>query len=120
LGLCEVDLERIQYDYKHDLVKQTQQVLYEWRNDTTVKATLGVLGQALDNVGIGTMCLKRVVEHIGVEKLYNSRQQSNQPPSERTWGTLVLRSTDSAGSCKTIFHTIMTVPSNVLEIIETH
>jgi hypothetical protein len=86
LGLCEGDLERIQNRYQHDLVKQTQQVLYEWRNDTTVKATLGVLGQALDNVGMGSMCLKRVVEHIGVEKLYNSRQQSNQPPSERTWG----------------------------------
>jgi hypothetical protein len=83
LGLCAVDLERIQYRYKHDLVKQTKQVLYDWRNDTTVNATLGVLEQALVNVGRGAMCLKTVVENIGVEKCRKSRQQSIQPPSER-------------------------------------
>ena len=86
LGLRAVDMERIQYRYPHDLVKQTQQVLYDWRNDTTVKATLGVLEQALDNVGKGAMCLEKVVENIGVEKLYNYRQQSIQPPSERRGG----------------------------------
>ena len=86
LGLRAVDLERIQYRYQHDLVKQTKQVLYDWRNDTTVKATLGVLEQALVNVGRGAMCLETVVEHTGVEKLYNSRQQSIQPPSERNGG----------------------------------
>jgi hypothetical protein len=83
LGLCAVDLERIQYRYKHDLVKQTKQVLYDWRNDTTVNDTLGVLEQALVNVGRGAMCLKTVVENIGVEKCRKSRQQSIQPPSER-------------------------------------
>jgi hypothetical protein len=41
LGLRAVDLEEIQYRYQHDLVKQTKQVLYDWRNNTTVKATLG-------------------------------------------------------------------------------
>jgi hypothetical protein len=51
-------------------------VLYDWRNNTTVKATLGVLEQALVNVGRGAMCLKTVVENIGVEKRHNSRQES--------------------------------------------
>jgi hypothetical protein len=83
LGLRAVELERIQYRYQHDLVKQTKQVLYEWRNDTTVNATLGVLEQALINVGRGAMCLKTVVENIGVEKCRKSRQQSIQSPSER-------------------------------------
>jgi len=86
LGLRAVDLERIQYHYQHDLIKQTKQVLYDWRNDTTVKATLGVLEQALVNVDKGAMCLKTVVENIGVEKRHNSRQQSIQPPSERRGG----------------------------------
>ena len=86
LGLRAVDLERIQYRYQHDLVKQTKQVLYDWRNDTTVKATLGVLEQAFGNVDRGAMCLKTVVENIGVEKRHNSRQQSIQPPSERRGG----------------------------------
>ena len=86
LGLRAVDLEKIQYRYQHDLVKQTKQVLYDWRNDTTVKATLGVLEQALVNVGKGAMCLKTVVENIGVEKRHNSRQQSMQPPSETNRG----------------------------------
>jgi hypothetical protein len=72
LGLRAVELERIQYRYQHDLVKQTKQVLYEWRNDTTVNATLGVLEQALINVGRGAMCLKTVVENIGVEKCRKS------------------------------------------------
>jgi hypothetical protein len=74
LGLRAVDLENIQYRYKHDLVKQTKQVLYDWRNDTSVNATLGVLEQALVNVGRGAMCLKIVVENIGVEKCRKSRQ----------------------------------------------
>jgi hypothetical protein len=76
LGLRAVDLERIQYRYQHDLVKQTKQMLYEWRNDTTVKATLGVLEQALVNVDRGAMCLKTVVDTIGVDKRHNFRQQS--------------------------------------------
>jgi hypothetical protein len=83
LGLCAVDLERTWYRYKYDLVKQTKQVLYDWRNDTTVKATLGVLEQALVNVCTGAMCLRTVVENIGAEKCHKSRQQSIQPPSER-------------------------------------
>ena len=74
LGLRAVDLERIQYQYQHDLVKQTKQVLYDWRNDTTVKATLGVLEQALVNIDRGAMCLQTVVEHIGVEKRHIFRQ----------------------------------------------
>jgi hypothetical protein len=82
LGLRAVDLESIQNRYPRDLVKQTTQVLCEWRNDTTVNATLGVLEQALVNVGRGAMCLKTVVENIGVEKCRKSRQQSIQPPSE--------------------------------------
>lgn len=86
LGLSAVDLERIQYRFQHDLVKQTRQVLYDWRNDTTVKAGLGVLEQALVNVGRGAMCLQTVVENIGVEKRHNSRQQSIQPPSETNGG----------------------------------
>jgi hypothetical protein len=83
LGLRAVDLERIQYSHQHDLVEQTKEVLHNWRNDTTVKATLGVLEQALVNVGRGAMCLKTVVETIGFEKLHNSGQESIQPPSER-------------------------------------
>ena len=74
LGLHAFDLERIQNDYQRDLVKQTRQVLYEWRNDTTVKATLGVLEQALVNIGKGAMCLEKVVEKIGVEKRHISRK----------------------------------------------
>jgi len=66
LGLRAVDLDRIQYRYQHELVKQTKQVLYDWRNDTTVKATLGVLEQAFGNVDRGAMCLKTTVENIGV------------------------------------------------------
>jgi hypothetical protein len=31
LGLRAVDLERIQYRYQHDLVKQAKQVLYDWK-----------------------------------------------------------------------------------------
>ena len=58
-------------------------MLYDWRNDTTAKATLGVLEQALVNVGRGAMCLKTVVETIGFEKRHNSRHESIQPPSER-------------------------------------
>ena len=61
-------------------------MLYVWRNDTTVKATLGVLEQALVNVGRGAMCLKTVVETIGFEKRHNSRQESIEPPSERREG----------------------------------
>ena len=34
--------------------------------------------------------------------------------------TLVLTVTDCAVSCKSIYHTLTTVPSNVLEIIVTH
>ena len=76
LGLRAVDLERIQHDYERNLVNQTKQMLYEWRDDTTVKATLGVLEQALVNVGRGAMCLKTVVETIGVDKRHNFRKQS--------------------------------------------
>jgi hypothetical protein len=56
------------------------------------------------------------------EKGLSHNVVSSTPPHEQEYEptTLVLRGTDSAGSCKTIFHTIMTVPSNVLEIIETH
>jgi len=74
LGLDAFDLERIQNDYQRDLVKETRQVLYEWRNDMTVKATLGVLEQALVNIDRGAMCLQTVVEHIGVEKRHIFRQ----------------------------------------------
>ena len=45
--------------------------------------------QALVNVGRGAMCLKTVVENIGVDKCHNSRQQSIQPPSERRGGRQV-------------------------------
>jgi hypothetical protein len=72
LGLSAADLEDIQHRYQHDLGKQTTQVLCKWRNDTTVNATLGVLEQALVNVGKGAMCLKTVVENIGVEKCRKS------------------------------------------------
>ena len=34
--------------------------------------------------------------------------------------TLVLTGTDCASSCKSIYHTITTVPSSVMEIIVTH
>jgi hypothetical protein len=64
LELQAFDLERIQNNYQYDLVKQTKQVLYDWRNDTTVKATLGVLQQALINVNRGAMCLEEIVEEI--------------------------------------------------------
>jgi hypothetical protein len=86
LGLCAVDLEIIQFRYQKDLVKQTKQVLYDWRNNTTVNATLGVLEQALVNVGRGALCLKTVVEKIGVEKCHNSRQESIHPPSQKREG----------------------------------
>jgi len=72
LGLQAFDLERIQNDYQCNLVKQTRQVLYDWRNDTTVKATLGVLQQALVNVGRGAMCLEEVVEEIGVSRKHDA------------------------------------------------
>ena len=72
LGLHAFDLERIQKDYQHDLVKQTRQILYKWRNDTTVKATLGVLEQALVNIGKGAMSLEKVVEEIGVSRKHNA------------------------------------------------
>jgi len=84
LGLRAVDLERIQYQYQHDLVKQTKQVLYDWRNDTTVKATLGVLEQALVNIGRGAMCLKTIVEHIGVEKRHISRKHDAEGALSKT------------------------------------
>jgi hypothetical protein len=59
--------------YQHDLVKQAKQVLYDWRNDTTVNATLGVLEQALFNVGRGAMCLKTVVENR-IYSMYSARR----------------------------------------------
>ena len=62
LGLPLVNLEIIEYQYYHDIIKQAKQVLYDWRNDTTVKATLGVLAQALVNIGRGAMCLETVVK----------------------------------------------------------
>ena len=72
LGLCAVHLKNIQYQYQRDPVKPLIQVLYDWRNETTVKATLGVLEQALVNIGKGAMCLETVVKEIGVEKRHIS------------------------------------------------
>jgi hypothetical protein len=72
LGLDAYDLEIIQNDYQRDLVKQTRRVLYDWRNDKTVKATLGVLAQALINVGRGATCLEKVVEEKGVSRKHNA------------------------------------------------
>jgi hypothetical protein len=45
LGLCAVYLENLQYQYQRDPVKPLIQVLYDWRNDTTVKATKPNKGQ---------------------------------------------------------------------------
>jgi hypothetical protein len=53
LGLGAVYLKNVQHQYQRDPVKPLIQVLYDWRNDTAVKATLGVLEQALINVGRG-------------------------------------------------------------------
>jgi hypothetical protein len=72
LGRHAFDLEIIQSDYQRDLEKLARQVLYKWRNDMTVKATLGVLQQALVNVGRGVMCLETVVEKIGVSRKHNA------------------------------------------------
>ena len=56
------------------------------------------------------------------EKSLSHNVVSNTPHHEQECEltTLVLTGTDCAGSCKSIYHTITTVPSNVLEIIVTH
>ena len=47
-------------------------MLYDWRNDTTVKATLGVLEQALVNAGCEASCLEKVVEEKGVSRKHDA------------------------------------------------
>lgn len=68
LGQRVPELEAIQYSYERDLVVQDKEILYKWRNNRTVKATLDVLQQALVNVGRGTMCLKYIIDDLGVKK----------------------------------------------------
>jgi hypothetical protein len=50
-------MTELQHQYQREPVKPLIQVLCDWRNDTAVKATLGVLEQALDNVGRGGIIL---------------------------------------------------------------
>ena len=87
LGRCAVDLENLQYQYQGDPVKPLIQVLYDWRNGTTVKATLGVLEQALDNVGRGGMCLETVVNKCVVER-HISRKQDAEGALSKTQGKI--------------------------------
>ena len=100
LGRCAVDLENLQYQYQGDPVKPLIQVLYDWRNGTTVKATLGVLQQALVNVGRGVMCLETVVEEKGVEKRYISRKQDAEGALSKTQDH-DLQAKDSKSNVKT-------------------
>jgi hypothetical protein len=74
LGRCAVELENLHYQFKGDPLKLLIQVLYHWRNDTTGKATLGVLVHALVNAGRGVGCLETVVTEKSVEKCYISRK----------------------------------------------
>ena len=72
LGLNVTWVENIE-DNCH-AVERLSQVLYKWRDGTTGKATLGVLEQALENIGKGTMCLETVVRDKGVKKRHISRK----------------------------------------------
>ena len=100
LGRCAVDLENLQYQYKGDPVKPLIQVLYDWRNGTTVKATLGVLEQALVNAGRGGMCLETVVKEKSVEKCYISRKQDAEGALSKTQDH-DLQAKDSKSNVKT-------------------
>ena len=56
------------------------------------------------------------------EKSLSHNVVSSTPPHEHKceFTTLVLTGNDCTGSCKSIYHTITTVPSSVMEIIVTH
>ncbi|CAC5420855.1 unnamed protein product [Mytilus coruscus] len=69
LGLSIGELETIQEDHRSDLAAQNKKVLYEWRKDRSVKPTIGVLAQALVNIGRGAKCLEDIIEDIDVNTL---------------------------------------------------
>ena len=100
LGLGAVYLKNVQHQYQRDPVKPLIQVLYDWRNDTAFKATLGVLEQALVNVGRGVGCLETVVKEKGVEKRYISRKQDAEGALSKTQDH-DLQAKDSKSNVKT-------------------
>ncbi|XP_052063409.1 uncharacterized protein LOC127703064 isoform X4 [Mytilus californianus] len=69
LGLSIGNLETIQEDHRSDLAAQNKKVLYEWRKDRSVKPTIGVLAQALVNIGRGAKCLEDIIEGVDVNTL---------------------------------------------------
>ncbi|CAC5377384.1 unnamed protein product [Mytilus coruscus] len=69
LGLSFEDLETIQENHRGDLAAQNKKVLYEWRKDRTVKPTIGVLAQALVNIGRGAKCLEDIIKDVDVNTL---------------------------------------------------
>ncbi|VDI23095.1 Hypothetical predicted protein, partial [Mytilus galloprovincialis] len=68
LGLPITSIDIIHYNNGWDLVAQCKDILFQWREDQRVKPTIGVLVQALENVGRGSECLERIIRNVGVKK----------------------------------------------------
>ncbi|XP_063407832.1 uncharacterized protein LOC134691311 [Mytilus trossulus] len=67
LELPITSLDIIQYNNDRNLVAQCKDILYEWR-EQGVRPTIGVLVNALVNVGRGTKCLEEIIKSKGVKK----------------------------------------------------
>ncbi|CAG2207287.1 unnamed protein product [Mytilus edulis] len=67
LGLPITSIDIIHYNNGRDLVAQCKDILFQWREDQRVKPTIGVLVQALENVGRGSECLERIIRNVGTE-----------------------------------------------------
>lgn len=65
LPITSIDI--IQHDNGRNLVAQCKQILFQWRVQG-VRPTIGVLVQALLNVGRGTKCLEEIIKTVGVKK----------------------------------------------------
>ncbi|CAC5363363.1 unnamed protein product [Mytilus coruscus] len=67
LELPITSLDIIQYNNERNLVAQCKEILYQWR-DQGIRPTIGVLVNALVNVGRGTKCLEEIIKTKGVKK----------------------------------------------------
>ncbi|XP_071144411.1 uncharacterized protein [Mytilus edulis] len=74
IGLSIGTLENIQSNNPRDLAAQNREVLFEWREDKTVKPTIRVLVQALVNIGRGALCLQEVLTNVDPNTLGESEK----------------------------------------------
>lgn len=72
IGLSIGTLETIQSNNPRDLAAQNREVLFAWREDRTVTPTIGVLVQALVNIGRGARCLQEVLKNVALKTLKQS------------------------------------------------